>query len=330
MAKLFFDMAHFFVDISANGAIYQFINRAMKRTSQGKTAMTKIDIHQQITDQIITHLETGVTPWHKDWTGTKPAFTLPRRANGEYYKGINVLLLWIAAETKGYSADQWMTFKQAKAVGANVRKGEKGTQIVYYSTFERENEFGQEEKIPFLKSYTVFNVQQIDGLRCEITPDMFPADPDTGAQADAALEAFFAATGARILNDGTNPCYRPASDTIHMPRIGQFDTAAGYYGTLAHELIHWTGHKSRLDRFGAGGRSEYAFEELIAELGACFLCARVGADVNTENSAAYIGSWLKALRDDKKFIFKAASAAQKACDLVADLAQSPAMAMAAE
>jgi antirestriction protein ArdC len=291
--------------------------------------MTRADIHQQITDQIIAHLEAGVLPWHKDWTGTEAAFTLPRRANGQFYQGINVLLLWMAAQAKGFTADQWMTFKQAKDIGAHVRKGEKGTQIVYYSTLDRENDAGDAVKIPFLKAYTVFNVQQIEGLPCELTPDMFGDDLDTGAQADATLDAFFAATGARILNDGSNPCYRPASDTIHMPRVGQFETAQGYYGTLAHELVHWTGHKSRLDRFGTG-RSDYAFEELVAELGACFLCARVGAAVNTENSAAYIGAWLKALRDDKRLIFKAASAAQKACDLIADLAQTPAFAIAAE
>jgi antirestriction protein ArdC len=321
--------AIFYLDNSANGAIYIHVNSAMKRTNTELDTMTRPDIHQQITDQIIAHLETGTLPWHKDWSGDKPAFTLPRRANGQYYQGINVLLLWMAAQARGFTADQWMTFKQAKAVGANVRKGERGTQIVYYSTVERENAEGQEVKIPFLKSYTVFNVQQIEGLPCDLTPDLFGDDLDQGAQGDAALDAFFAATGARIVNDGTQPRYNPNTDTVHMPRVGQFETVAGYYGTLAHELIHWTGHKSRLDRFNGAARSDYAFEELIAELGACFLCARVGADVNTANSAAYIGSWLRALRDDKRFIFKAASAAQKACDLIAELAQNPALAKAA-
>lgn len=291
--------------------------------------MARIDIHQEITDQIVAHLEKGTLPWHKDWAGAKPTFTLPRRANGEFYQGINVLLLWIAAEARGYTADQWMTFKQAKAVGANVRKGEKGTRIVFYSAMEREDTEGDTVKIPFLKSYTVFNVQQIENLPCDLTPDLFGDDLDTGADAVAELEAFFAATGARIVNDGTSPCYRPGTDTIHMPRVGQFETAAGYYGTLAHELVHWTGHASRLDRLKQAGLREYAFEELIAELGACFLCARIGADVNTENSAAYIGDWLKALRNDKRFIFRAAAAAQKASDYALALAAEPA-AIAAE
>jgi antirestriction protein ArdC len=303
----------------------------MKRTNKGIDTMARIDIHQEITDQIIAHLETGALPWHKDWTGTDAAFSLPRRATGEYYQGINVLLLWIAASKRGFTADQWMTFKQAKAVGGNVRKGEKGTRIVFYSTLARENDKGEEVNIPFLKSYTVFNVQQIENLPCDLTPDMFepaddlPHDPIVGA------ETFFAATGARILNDGTQPRYNIRTDCIHMPRLGQFGTAQGYYGTLAHELIHWTGAKTRLDRFGAGvGRTEYAFEELVAELGACFTCARLDIAPNTENSAAYIGSWLKALRDDKKFIFQAASAAQKATNFAFDLANAPASAMAAE
>jgi antirestriction protein ArdC len=292
--------------------------------------MTRIDIHQEITDAIVAHLEKGALPWHKDWKGGKPVFTLPRRATGEFYQGINVLLLWIAAEKYGFTADQWMTFKQAKAVGGNVRKGEKGSRIVFYSALDRENDAGEAVKIPFLKSYTVFNVQQIDGLPCDLTPDLFePADGE-GPDAIDAMENFFAATGARILVDGCNPCYRPGPDTIHMPRLAQYATAAGYYGTLAHELVHWTGHKSRLDRLKIAGQADYAFEELVAELGACFLCARLGAELNTENSAAYIGSWLKALRDDKRFIFRAAAAAQKATDYALALASAPAAAIAAE
>lgn len=284
------------------------------------------DIHQEITDQIIAHLEEGALPWRKDWSGTAPTFTLPRRATGEYYQGINVLLLWIAAAKRGFTADQWMTFKQAKAAGANVRKGEKGTQIVFYSTVQRENDQGEAVNIPFLKSYTVFNVQQIDGLRCDITPDLFDGADDLPHDPRADLETFFAGTGARILNDGTQPRYNLATDCIHMPRLGQFETVQGYYGTLAHELIHWTGAKTRLDRFGANSRKDYAFEELVAELGACFLCARLNLTPNTENSAAYIGSWLQALQNDKRFIFQAASAAQKACDYINTPAAPAAMA----
>lgn len=283
--------------------------------------MTKRDIYQEITDQIIDCMERGTLPWHKDWSGNTSALNLPKRANGEFYQGINVLLLWIAAEERGYTSDQWFTFKQAKAVGGNVRKGEKGTRIVFYSTFERENDQGEDVKIPFLKSYTVFNAQQIENLPCDLTPDLFGDDDDTGPDAIAELEAFFVATGAVIINDGTNPCYRSGTDTIHMPRVGHFDTAHAYYGTLAHELIHWTGATKRLDRdmkyHTTTGR---AFEELIAELGSCFLTARIGGEYNAENSAAYIASWLKALRDDKKFIFRAASAAQKATNFALDCA----------
>lgn len=294
--------------------------------------MTKRDIHQEITDQIVACLERGTLPWHKGWAGDRPAFTLPRRATGEFYQGINVLLLWIAAQERGFTADTWMTFKQAKKVGGHVRKGERGTRIVFYSAMERENDDGDTIAIPFLKPYTVFNVQQIEGLPCDMTPDMFGDEADAAHDPTPALEAFFAATGADIVNDGTSPCYRPATDRIHMPRLGQFETVAGYYGTLAHELIHWTGHRARLDRFKMGQKTEdYAFEELIAELGACFLTARLGAEYSAENSAAYIGSWLKALKNDKRFVFRAASAAQRATDFAMSAGSSiDATAIAAE
>lgn len=289
--------------------------------------MSKKDIYAEVTATITAALEDGVLPWRKDWTGGTGSLAMPRRATGEYYQGINVLLLWIASQKKGFVADQWMTFQQAKKLKANVRKGERGTQVVFFSTFEKETEQGELEKIPFLKSYTVFNVQQIENL-----PDTYaPADLDaidTGARPIDTADAFFDATGARIVIDGTQPRYTPSIDTIHMPKVEQFETAPAFYGTLAHETIHWTGHKSRLDRLEDAGKREYAFEELIAELGACFTLSRLGIDTDAKNSAAYIGSWLKALADDKKFIFKAATAAQKATDFLFDL-QSQAFDIAA-
>lgn len=282
--------------------------------------MAKRDLHQEITDQIIEAIEAGTAPWQRDWTGTGAAIHRPRRANGERYKGINVLLLWIAAEKYGFEADQWITFKQAKQLGGNVKKGERGTGIVYYSTFERENDNGDTETIRFLKSYTVFNVQQCENLPCHLTPDMLD-DIDTGARRDVDLDAFFAATGAKIEIDGTQPRYHFGRDVIYMPRVQQFNSAGSFYGTLAHELIHWTGHRSRLDRLKMGtNKEEYAFEELIAELGACYLSADIGADRGIDRSAAYIGSWLQALKNDKKYIFKAAAAAQKAVDFALDAA----------
>jgi antirestriction protein ArdC len=149
---------------------------------------------------------------------------------------------------------------------------------------------------------------------------MFGGDDLPAVDPIATADAFFAASGAQIINSGRNPCYIPALDQIHMPKLAAFETAAGYYATLAHELVHWTGHKSRLDRFTDTAKTSYAFEELVAELGACFLLPGMGIAPDTANSAAYVQSWLRALRNDKKFIFQAASAAQKAVDFLGQCA----------
>lgn len=272
------------------------------------------DIHQQITDQIVTAIEAGAAPWRQDWTATKGGSIMPTRSTGEAYNGINVLVLWCEREAKGFTGNQWMTFKQALALGGCVRKGEKGSQVVYASTFEKEREDGEKDRIPFMKAYTVFNVDQIDDLPASYYP-VNGDQIDTGARAVEELEAFFAATGATIKNSGRNPCYMPQADEIHMPVVSQFETAAAYYGTLAHELIHWTGATPRLDRDMKYNTTEgRAFEELIAEIGACFLCAHIGATPDRDNSAAYVASWLKALKSDKRFIFRAASQAQRAAD----------------
>jgi antirestriction protein ArdC len=284
--------------------------------------MPKLDVYQTVTDTIIRELEAGTAPWQSNWEGATGKLDMPRRANGQYYRGINTLVLWISAMSKGYTADQWMTFKQAKAAGGCVRKGEKGTQVVYFDTFTKEDDAtGEERKIPFAKAYTVFNVQQIDGLPSELQADMFD-DIDTGARADADMEAFYNAIGAQIVYTGGQPCYIPAQDRVQMPHVHQFTTADEYYGTLSHELVHWTGHTSRLDRLASNKKEAYAFEELVAELGACFVVAQKGGTYNAPNSASYIKSWLRALRDDKRMIFRAASAAQKAADFLFEAAET--------
>lgn len=289
--------------------------------------MARIDHYQAVTDRVIAALESGTAPWQKDWHGSG-GMAAPLRHNGEAYRGINVLLLWIAAMEKGYSAPTWMTFKQAKALGACVRKGEKGTPVVYFNVFEKEDSAtGETKKIPFLKGYTVFNVEQIDGLPESFYPESMSID--TGARAIDEMENFFAATGANIVTRGNQPCYRPASDTIEMPRIEQFNSPHAYYGTLAHETIHWTGHASRLDRLNSSAKEDYAFEELIAELGSLFVCTQIGAIPNFDNSAAYLNSWLAALRNDKRFIFKAATAAQNATDYILEKVAASAPALAA-
>jgi antirestriction protein ArdC len=229
------------------------------------------DLYARVTDAIIAELERGVTPWTKPWSAEHLAgrISRPLRHNGEPYSGINVILLWSEAVARGFSAPTWMTFRQALALGGNVRKGEHGSTVVYANRIVRTEagDDGQdiERQIPFLKAYTVFNFDQIEGL--------------------------------------------PA----------QFDPEA-YYATLAHECTHWTSHPTRLDReFGRKrwGDDGYAREELVAELGAAFLCADLGLELEPRlDHASYIDHWLKVLADDRRFIFTAAAHAQRASDFL--------------
>lgn len=279
--------------------------------------MAQFDLYQHVTNQIIASIEAGTPAWRKPWTGSKGGAPFPRRANGEQYRGINVLMLWMEAAEKGLRSAFWFTYKQAQEAGGQVRKGEKSATVVKYGTFEREDEAsGEERKIPYLRAYRVFNADQIDGL-----PEKYHGKPaeesrDLGTDADPALDAFFVATGAEIrTSNDPQAYYHPGEDFIHMPPIATFHSASGYYATLAHEATHWTGHHSRLDRLSRfTERKAYAFEELIAEIGNCLVCANLGLVPDFDQSAAYVQSWLRALADDNRLIFKAASEAQKAAD----------------
>lgn len=275
------------------------------------------DLYQHVTDSIIASIEAGTPAWRKPWTGEGRAAQMPLRANGEAYRGINVLMLWLAADAQGFGSAYWFTYKQAEAAGGQVRKGEKSATVVKYGTIAREDETsGDERQIPFLKSYRVFNADQIDGLPEVFTAPAAEPARDLGTEPDADLDAFFAATGLEIRStDRPQAYYDPQRDFIHMPPITSFHDAAGYYGTLAHEATHATGHATRLDRFSRfSDRKAYAFEELIAEIGNCMLCAQLGVMPDFDQSAAYVESWLRALKDDKRMIFKAATEAQKAAD----------------
>lgn len=281
--------------------------------------MAQFDLYQHVTDQIIASMEAGTPAWRKPWTGDKGAAHFPRRANGEQYRGINVLMLWMEASAKGYRSAYWFTYKQAQEAGGQVRKGEKSATVVKYGTVDRaEEETGKDRKIPYLKAYRVFNADQIEGLPEQYHGKPADAPRDLGTEADPDLDAFFTATGAEIrTSDDPQAYYHPGDDYIHMPPIATFHSAAGYYATLAHEATHWTGHKSRLDRLSRfTERKAYAFEELIAEIGNCLVCASLGLVPDFDQSAAYLQSWLRALADDKRLIFKAASEAQKAADLL--------------
>lgn len=282
----------------------------------------KLDIYQTVTDSLVARLEEGTSPWRKRWTtGGAGMIHAPRRATGEHYRGINVLLLWIAAETGGYQSDRWFTFNQAKALGACVRKGEKATPIIFYKTLdvERTNDAGdtEEKRIPMLRQFYVFNADQIDGLPERYIPA--PIQPGDAPARNELAEAALRSCGADIRESGDKAFYVPSHDYVNMPTFERFESAGGFLATLAHELCHWTGHKTRLDRaqLNSFGSKDYAYEELIAEIGSAFVGARLGiVGEHIDNHAAYLASWLKALKNDKRMIFKAAAAAQLAADMV--------------
>jgi len=298
----------------------------------------KPDIYTRITNQIVVALEQGVKPWTQPWNAAHAAGAVsrPLRYNGQPYSGINVLTLWASAMERQFAAPIWMTFKQAIELGGHVRKGEKGSPVVYANTIVRteEGDDGQDEEraIPFLKAYTVFNIEQIDEL-----PAHYYARAESSVNPDARIasaEAFFAATGADIRYGGNSAFYIPSADFIQMPPFESFRDAHGFYATLCHEASHWTRHETRLDRdlgrkrFGDEG---YAREELVAELGAAFLCADLGLRLeDREDHASYVASWLKALKDDKRAIFTAAAHAQRAADYLHSLQPKPDVASVSE
>lgn len=299
---------------------------AIEQSKQAETSPLT-DVYARITAKIIMDMEQGNLTWRKPWNSEHLAgfVTRPLRWNNIPYTGINTIVLWATAAEKGYIQPHWMTFKQAVDLKGAVCKGEKGTQIVYADNIvkQKEDDNGQEQtyKIPYLKTYTVFNASQIEGL-----PDHYYQKPEPKQSNDqeriAELEEFFARTKADIYT-ATQASYSQATDRIQMPPFESFATVLDFYATLAHETVHWTKHPKRLDRdFGRKrfGDEGYAKEELTAELGACFLAADLGfAPRSQEQSAAYIQSWLKALNEDKRLIFTAASHAQKAVEYLHQL-----------
>lgn len=285
-------------------------------------ASTGEDVYSRITARIIADLEQGVRPWVRPWNAGNMDGRImrPLRHNGLPYSGINVLMLWLAAEEHGFTSPIWMTYKQAQELGGNVRKGEKGSQVVYANTITKseEAEDGSELKrtIPFLKGYTVFCVDQIDGL-----PEQYLARPPpqlSMVERIAHADAFFAALKADIQTRGNRAFYSVTNDFIQMPPIEAFRDAESYYATLGHESVHWTGHPKRLAReFGQKrlGDERYAKEELVAELGSAFLCADLELTPEVrDDHASYIASWLEALKNDKRLIVQSASHAQRATE----------------
>ena len=298
------------------------------------------DVYEKVTNKIIAELEKGERPWMKPWNAEHAAgkITRPLRHNGLPYSGINILMLWAEAMEKGYNTPLWMTFKQAQELGGHVRKGEHGSLVVYANTLvktEPNGETGEDEehKIPFMKGYTVFNVEQIDDLPAHYYATAQEPQLDAAQRLEHA-EQFFKNTGADIRYGGNRAYYSTATDHVHMPPFEFFKDPESFYETQLHECVHWSRHPSRLDRdFGRKkwGDEGYAMEELVAELGSAFLSADLGLTPEVrEDHAAYLASWLKVLKEDKRAIFSAAAHEQRAAEFRHSLQPSPAPVLTAK
>lgn len=282
--------------------------------ASGEVKITR-DVYQRVTSEIIAQLEAGHRPWIQPWSGGD---LQQLRWNGKAYRGINTLLLWAASTSKGYRSRYWLTYRQAQEQGGNVRKGEKGSLVVYANHIRKPGQDDEKNTIWFMRGYTVFNAEQCDGL-----PDRFTKIEDESAKlakldnvnerAEALIERF----ADKIGYGGDKAAYIPDLDRVQMPKREAFTSIEGFYNTIFHELVHFSGHESRLNRQlkNRFGSEAYAAEELIAEMGAAFLAARLGVEpMIREDHAGYLASWLCALREDKRAIFTAAAAAERASE----------------
>lgn len=303
--------------------------RARAGDGQDQARNDRASLYDEVTHRIISELEAGRFPWVQPWgaAGTT-APGLPRNAlTGRTYSGVNVLILWGAVIEHGYPSQSWLTFRQARDAGGCVRKGEHGTTVVYADRFvpkkvdqaagppdRDEPPEAEPRAIPFLKRFTLFNVAQCDGLR-----EGLAADPEPLPEREIVpvAEALIEATGADFRIGGDKACFVPSRDFIQVPPQQAFHDQINYYRTCFHELGHWSGHKSRLNRdlSGTFGSRNYAREELVAEIASAFICTRLGI-VPTVRHADYLSAWLDVLKEDSRAIFRAASAASKAADFI--------------
>jgi antirestriction protein ArdC len=284
---------------------------------------SRLSIYEEVTARIVAEMEQGVVPWVRPWSRSAAPLGMPRSAaSRKAYSGINILILWDAVIRRGYACQEWLTFRQALSLGGHVRKGERGTIICYADSFvpkgerDRARESGDDpSRVPFLRRFTVFNVEQCDGLPAHIVPPPPPAFPES--EQLPAAEQLIAASGATIREAGGEAFYHLGEDFIRLPPRGSFITPADYYCTALHELGHWTAHPTRLGRdlTGRFGSTAYAREELIAELTSAFLAAHLGI-VPKVRHADYLANWLAVLKADSKAIFHAASQASKASDFL--------------
>jgi antirestriction protein ArdC len=284
--------------------------------------MKTADLYQQITDRIIGQLEKGVAPWQQPWAtigGGLPTNVVSRK----HYRGINTLLLWDAAGEHGYQSDLWGTYRQWDMLGGHVKRGERATKIIFWNLTNKtsiDQKTGEEkdEKLFFCKEYSVFNLSQCSG---DALDRFRVARPATNFIDCGPAEEAIAATGAEIRHGGNRAFFNTTHDFIQMPIKEAFNSSAEYYACVLHELAHWTGHESRLNRINQLARfgdATYAAEELVAELAAAFLTAglNIPNDRTLNNATAYLGHWLSILRSDSRAIFTAATAASKAADYI--------------
>lgn len=277
---------------------------------------TRKDLYAEVTAEIIEAIENGTNPFSSDFKATCPdLWNGSNVTTGLAYNGINRVILAIETVKKRYEKNLWLTFNQAKSKGLTVRKGEKGTRLTFYKRYEKEvknDTTGEKKKEArfLLSAFYVFNVSQLDGDITEL---------DTAIN-DSKLALDVMGTCPVPVQTGRQiPYYSPIADYINMPKFDTFSSEDAYIATFCHEAIHATGHTSRLNRFAEAddfGSESYAFEELVAEMGATFLCADMGINSNIEHHASYLASWLKVLKNDSKAIFKASSQAQKACEYI--------------
>jgi len=283
----------------------------------------KRDLYAEVSARIVAELEAGAAPWVRPWSATPGANSPRNAATNRPYSGCNVVLLWMA-QAAGYRAPRFLTFKQALELGGNVRKGERGTKVFFVKQLQVRDKGADDESttrlVPMLREYTVFNVEQCENLPDSVNTGkpMRVRNPDAR---DGLADAFLQSTSADIREGHGEACYIPSRDFISMPAFAGFRSADHFYNVAFHELFHWSGHKSRLDRDlkNRFGSQSYAAEELVAELGAAFLCAEFGFDGDVRN-AGYIASWIDLLKTDKRAFFTACSQASKAADYLRGLA----------
>jgi antirestriction protein ArdC len=291
-----------------------------KHVRKARTGTDRTNFYEDITRKIVAELEAGSVPWVQPWetAAAKAPLAMPHNAaTRRRYGGINILILLRAAVERGFSGQSWLTFRQALSLGGCVRKGERGTTVVYADRFvpveemKRASTAGDEaQAIPFLKRFTIFNINQCDGLSADVA-----SVAPTPHMVEPQVEALIRATRIDFRIGGDRAFYCPPEDYVQVPPPAAYFEPINWHRTALHELAHASGHSSRLNRdlSGGYGTKKYAFEEMVAEISSAFCCASLGI-APTVRHADYIGSWLELLREDNRAIVRAASQASKVAD----------------